>query len=120
MDEAERSSLIPRLEKRVTDIQRWSTANDLKLNNDTNGVQICDTAIDPVNNPRNLGIIVENDLKMNSFVNNICRSASYALYRSGQITTFLDKKKSTEILIHAFITCHLDQCNNIVFFLWAT
>ena len=50
---------------------------------------------------------------MNTFVN-ICRSASYALYRIGQIRKFLDKK-STEILIHAFITCHLDQCNSLLY-----
>ena len=60
----------------------------------------------PVNNARNLDIIVENDLKMNLFVNNICRSASYALYRIGQIRKFLDKK-STEI--------RLDQCNSLLY-----
>ena len=47
------------------------------------------------------------------FVNNICRSASYALYRIGQIRKFLDRK-STETLVHAFITCRLDQCNSLL------
>ena len=76
-------------------------------------MNICDSLIEPVNSARNLGVIVQNDLKMDIFVTNICRSASYALYRIGQIRKFLDRK-STEILVHAFITCRLDQCNSLL------
>ena len=129
LDEAERSSLIPNLENCISDIKLWSTANDLKLNDDKTevlhitsrfrnpsplpGVQICDSLIEPVKSARNLGIIVQNDLKMDVYVNNICRSASYGLYRIGQIRKFLDRK-STEMLVHAFITCRLDQCNSLL------
>ena len=63
---------------------------------------------------RNLGVVVQNDLKMDIFVNNICRSTSFALYRIGQIRKFLDKK-CTEMLVHAFITCRLDQCNSLLY-----
>ena len=45
---------------------------------------------------------------------NICRFASYALYKIGRIRNFLDEK-SIEILIHAFITCRIDQCNNLLY-----
>ena len=51
---------------------------------------------------------------MDLFVNNICRSASFALYRIGQIRKFLDKK-CTEMLVHAFITCRLNQCNSLLY-----
>ena len=51
---------------------------------------------------------------MDIFVNNICRSASFALYRIGQIRKFLDQK-STEMPVHAFITCRLDQCNSLLY-----
>ena len=34
LDEAERSSLIPKIEKCISDIKLWSTANGLKLNDD--------------------------------------------------------------------------------------
>ena len=51
---------------------------------------------------------------MDIFVNNICRSASFALYRIGQLRKFLDKK-CTEMLVHAFITCRLDQCNSLLY-----
>ena len=50
-------------------------------------------------NARNLGIIVENDLKMNTFVNNISRSASYALYRIRQIRKLLDKKSTDSLYL---------------------
>ena len=73
-----------------------------------------DSSTEPVDNARNLGIIVQNDLKMDVFVSNICRSASYALYRIGQIRKYLDSK-STEMLVHAFITCRLDQCNSLLY-----
>ena len=108
----------------------WSTANDLKLNGDKTEVlhitsrfrnssslpcvQICNSSIEPVESARNLGVIVQNDLKMDLFVNNICRSASFALYRFGQIRKFLDKP-CTEMLVHAFITCRLDQCNSLLY-----
>ena len=130
LDDNDRSLFIPRLEKCIVDIKQWSADNDLKLNDDKTEVlhitsrfrgqspalhvQICDSLIAPVTNARNLGVIVQNDLQMNIFVNNICRSASYALYRIGQIRTFLDRK-STETLVHAFITCRLDQCNSLLY-----
>ena len=61
-----------------------------------------------------LSTVVQNYLKMDLFVNNICRSASFVLYRIGQIRKFLDTK-CTEMLVHAFITCRLDQCNSLLY-----
>ena len=51
---------------------------------------------------------------MDTFIQNICRSATYAIYRIGQIRRFLDRK-STEMLVHAFISCRLDQCNSLFY-----
>ena len=39
---------------------------------------------------RNLGVIFENDLRMHDYIKNICRSASYALYKIGRIWHFLN------------------------------
>ena len=63
---------------------------------------------------RNLGVIFENDLRMDDYIKNICRSASYSLYKIGRIRHFLNEK-STETLIHAFITCRLNQCNSLLY-----
>ena len=77
-------------------------------------VQICNSSIEPVESALILGVVVQNDLKMDLFVNNICRSTSFALYRIGQIRKLLDKK-CTEMLVHAFIACRLDQCNSLLY-----
>ena len=51
---------------------------------------------------------------MDTYIQNICRSASYALYKISRIRNYLDEK-STETLIHAFITCRIDQCNSLLY-----
>ena len=51
---------------------------------------------------------------MGIYINNICRSASYGLYKIGRIRNFLDDK-STETLVNAFISHHLDQCNKLFY-----
>ncbi len=123
------SNIISNLEQCINHIKLWSTSNDLKLNDDKtevlhitsrfrtpsqlSSIKICDSLIQPVNSARNLGVIVQNDLQMEIYVNNICKSASFALYRIGKIRKYLNEK-STEILIHAFITSRLDQCNSLL------
>lgn len=51
---------------------------------------------------------------MDIYINNICRSVSYALYKIDRIRNYLDLK-STETLVYAFTTCRLDQCNNLLY-----
>ena len=75
---------------------------------------IADVPIEPVKSAQNLGVIFENDLRMDDYIKNICRSVSYALYKIGHIRHFLNEK-STETLIHAFITCRLYQCNSLLY-----
>ena len=77
-------------------------------------VNIANVPIQPANSARNLGVIVTNDLSMDVYINNLCRSASFALYKIGRIRNLLDVK-STETLVHAFITCHLDMCNSLLY-----
>ena len=68
----------------------------------------------PVSNARNLGIVVENDLKLDIHVNNICRAASFGLHKIGKIRHYLDSS-TTEKLIHAFVSSHLDNCNSLLY-----
>ena len=126
----EHSTLIPKLEQCIIDINSWSSANHLKLNEDKpevlhitykfrkpsllSAVDIAGTLIKPVKSARNLGVVVANDLSMEIYINNICRSASYEVYKIGRIRNFLDDK-STETLVHAFISCHLDKCNSLLY-----
>ena len=71
---------LPKLERCINDIKAWSSANDLKLNEDKTEVihvssrfrkssdlpfvEIADVPIQPVKSARNLGVIFENDLRM--------------------------------------------------------
>ena len=63
---------------------------------------------------RNLGVVIDSSVTMSQHVSNVCKCASYALYKIGRLRKFLDKA-STENLVHAFITSRLDNCNSLFF-----
>ena len=95
------TSIITKLERFITDIKAWFSANDLELNEDKTEVlhvtsryrkpshlpfvDIAVVPIQPVKSAGNLGVSFENGLKMVTYIQNICRSASYALYKIGRI-----------------------------------
>ena len=90
-----RATMISKLESCVRDIKSWSIANNMKLNDDktkiihlssrfrslppVTSVNIGDVPIQPVRKDRNLGVTFDNNLKMDSYVNNICRAAFLSL-----------------------------------------
>ena len=76
-------------------------------------VSIGDTSIRPSKTVRDLGVILDSNLIMTSYVNNVCRSASYAIYGIGKLRRYLDAENS-EKLAHAFITSRLDNKNSIL------
>ena len=95
-NDSDSSSIITKLERCINDIKVWSSANGFKLNEDKTEVihmtsrfrnpchvpfvNFADVPIQPVKSARNFGVIFENDLnRMDTYMNNICRSASYAL-----------------------------------------
>ena len=43
-----------------------------------------------------------------------CKSASFALYKLGKVRQFLDAK-TTKKLVQAFVICHLDYCNSLLY-----
>ena len=49
---------------------------------------------------------------MHSHIQKVCRAASFGIHKVGKIQKFLDKS-STERVIHAFVTSHLDYCNSL-------
>ena len=53
-------------------------------------------------------------LTFENFISHKCRAASYALYRIGKIRDYLDRS-TTEKLVHAFVLCHIDFCNSLIF-----
>ena len=47
-------------------------------------------------------------------ISSICKSATYYLRNISRIRKFLSKK-TTEILVHAFVSSKLDQCNSLLY-----
>ena len=125
-----RDSAISQVETCIKDIHIWMAANKLMLNDAKTEllhvssrfsknvpdihINIGDTSISPSKTVRDLDVILDNNLTMTSHVNNVCRSASYAIYRIGKLRRYLDAE-NTEKLVHAFITSRLDNCNSILY-----
>ena len=70
--------------------------------------------VKPSTSVRDLGIVIDRHLTMREHINIICRNASLALRRIGKIRSFLNKA-TTEILVHAFVTSLLDNCNSLLY-----
>ena len=63
---------------------------------------------------RDLGTIVDRHLDLDKHVNNICKSASFAIKSIGRIRKYLSQS-DCERIIHAFITSKLDYYNAILY-----
>ena len=75
---------------------------------------IGDSVIDTSESARDLGVIFDSRLDMKQHLKSIARSASFAIYKIGQIRKYLDSN-ATERLVHAFISSRLDCCNSLLF-----
>ena len=106
---------IHKLEKCVQDIRTWSIKNKLVLNDGktvySNFTKNCPTCPDinignvtiiPKTEVRDLGVIIDKHLSFTSVINNVCKSAFYALNNIRKIHKYLDSH-STERLILSLI-----------------
>ena len=75
-----------------------------------NSIMVGDAIIEPVKSTRNLGNWFDEHMAMDIHIGNICNKAFKGLYNIRQIRKFLSNE-ATKILIHAFVTSHLDYCN---------
>lgn len=121
---------MERLDSCLQEVRNWMHRNHLVLNDSkmevlhvssnfrpckeispitTNGVQVR-----PSTSVRDLGVIIDRHLNMREHINIVCRKASLALRRIGKIRPFLNKA-TTEILVHAFVSSLLDNCNSLLF-----
>ena len=112
------------------DIKSWSSRNRLKLNEsktellfisfqfrkhpqtqpliDLGGERV--TSSDSV---RDLGVTLDKHLTLTNHIRNVCRSASWGIAKIGKITKFLNRP-TTEKLVHAFVSSHIDYCNGLL------
>lgn len=109
----------------IVDIENWLTDNKLSLNAPksdvisfvssrrcslVNGIRIGGVWVPKSSCVRDLGVLLDEGMNMKMQVKMMCKAANASLYKIGRIRKHLDQK-STERLIHAFISSRLD-CNN--------
>ena len=112
------------------DIKEWSHANGLSLHSGKTeflhitsrfrfttplmSIDLDGAEVHAATKCRNLGVIFDDKFTMESFVKQKCRSASFALHKIGKLRPFIDNT-TTQRLVHAFVMCHIDYCNSLLF-----
>ena len=77
-------------------------------------IQVVDEKIRPKPPPRNPGVIIDQSLDLTDHVNKICVSCQYHLRNIAKIRKYLSEDTS-QILVHAFISSKLDNCNSLLY-----
>ena len=129
MKSSQRSVTIERIEQCISDIKAWMTRNFLVLNDSKTevlhftsrfaknpsiaNITAGEAVVNLVPNARDLGVILDTHMTMRPHINNITRSASFALKKISSIWKYLDGQ-SCEKLVHAFISSRLDNCNSLL------
>ena len=125
-------SVKSKVEDCARNIDCWMVDNGLKLNQDKtelivisskyrpepvlDSVQVGDERITPKSSTRNLGVIFDNRTSLNEHIAKICKSSHYHLRNIGKIGKSF-YQNTTEILLHAFVSSKLDNCNALLFVL---
>ena len=73
-------------------------------------ISISEQVVNSSVSARNLGLIVDDSLSLEENVNSISKSCYYHISRIAKIRKYLSED-STAALVHAFITCRLDNGN---------
>ena len=119
-----------RLTACVSDIKSWPLQNGLMLNENKTEIlhftskcrpsnpilELCfdDTQVHCSTSARNLGVVLDNKLTLLTHVNNICKAASFALHKIGNIRPFLTKQ-TTQRLVQALVMSRIDFCNSLLY-----
>ena len=128
LDGDDQVSSVAQIESCVRDIDLWMACNKLKLNRDKtellvigskhrpcpslDGILVGDCCIHLSDTARNIGEVFDQTLSLNKHVNLICKSALFHLMNIVKVREYLTVE-STKALVHAFVTCRLDNCNSL-------
>ena len=129
--QAEIDRWIARTEACISDIRRWMQESYLKLNDNKTQflllgsrqqlakfevlhVHIGTTSVSPVEKSRNLGVIFDSNMTMESQVSNCVKLAYHSLRNLRAIRKYLTQK-AAEQLVHAFVTSRIDCCNSLLY-----
>ena len=112
------------------DIDNWMCCNKLQLNGDKSELLvICSqyrprpllssltigcSVVQSSASACNLGVVLDDGLTFEKHISATCKLAFYHLKRIAKIRSYLSEE-STIVLIHAFITCRLDNGNALLY-----
>ena len=114
----------------MRDIDLWMVNNKLKFNGDktevavlsashlstpeTGPVNISGHDISPSKYVRNLGVIFDGSVSLNSHIAAVCKACFFHIHNIWKIRKHLSLKSCTT-LVHAFISSRLDFCNSLLY-----
>ena len=130
LNEEDRVCTVAQVESCVRDIDHWMASNRLKLNNDKtellvisskyqlsrpllDGISVGGYRISPTDSAKNIGVVFDQTTSLDEHVKSVCKSALFHLQNIAKIREYLNVK-STKSLVHAFVTCRLDNCNSLL------
>ena len=79
-----------------------------------NEIRVGESTIEPVEVVQSLGMWFDSYMSMDIHIGKVCSKAFRSLYKIRQIRKFLSED-TTKILVHAFVTSHLDYCNSLFY-----
>ena len=77
-------------------------------------LQVGEEKICPSDSVQNLGVHFDQHARMHVHVKKVCQASFYHLRNISKIRRYLSQD-TTEILIHAYITSKLDNCNSLLY-----
>ena len=120
-----------RMEVCILEIKSWMDANKLKLNDTktelitlsskyqqskihVNEIQVANTQINASTSVRNLGVMFDNTLSMDTHVKKICQSVYFQIRNVTSIRKVLSDRAAS-MVVHALIISRLDNGNSLLF-----
>ena len=77
-------------------------------------VHVGNNQIDPSTTARNIGVIFDSQLNLESHINSVCRSAYFHLRNIRSVRSMLTDDASSQ-LIHYLVTVRIDYCNSLLY-----
>jgi len=122
------SNVVTSTEMCVAKVKKWMTVNKLKLNDDKTETilfknpKVCqgtldvklninDTIITSSKTVKDLGVLLDNDLSMQSQVSSLCRNMYFKLKQIGSVRPFLTTDVAAT-LVTSLVLSKLDYCNS--------